>query len=96
MRYYLYSYWPRYGRPLICHTPDGIRKAVCTEWGWIRATDCTHPLQNMNITSYVQEWEYENKSDEINFPPRLNIAYVNLDEPALKITSQKKWWQFWK
>lgn len=56
------KFTPDYDVPLILQTKYGIRKAVYhsrTLFPALWATDCTHPMQNMNMMGCVISWKYE-------------------------------------
>jgi hypothetical protein len=61
------------------------------------ATDCTHPMQNCNLSGIINHWEYVNMEDELDCLFVVNHVHHYFEgQKILDQIQQKYWWQFWK
>lgn len=80
------KYLPYPNKDIIVKTPNGLRRAkVDSFWGIIIATDCTHPMQNCNLTGYAYAWRYEEEDDMNNLLFTVNhVAMQKTGDEILK------------
>lgn len=100
------KFTPDFDIPLILQTKHGVREAVYrySLFPRLLATDCTHPMQNMNMMGCVIGWKYADDNYALNGGYHINhwarqmegeeilgSVIKNKKRPLLKFINKIKW-----